>query len=62
MGFEPQTSNLPLVNVRKRDTKVNLAIAAGVVLFLVIGLFGAIWAIRKAERGEHVLESPPPAR
>ena len=56
MGFEPQTAGLPLVNPHKRTTKVNFAIVAGVVLFLLIGIAYAIWATQRAATGQP--ESP----
>ena len=62
MGFEPQTANQPLVNTRKRTTKVNLVVAIAVVVFLVIGLCYAVGIGRKAGRGEPVLVPPAPAK
>jgi hypothetical protein len=35
MGFDPQTEDKPLVNVQRRTTKVNMAIIAGVAIFLI---------------------------
>ena len=52
MGFEPQTSRQPLVNLRKRTTKVNLVIAASVVIFLSIGIFWAVRVSHQAANGE----------
>ena len=62
MGFEPQTANQPLVNVRKGPTKVNIAVAIGVVVFLLAGLFYAIQMGRKTARGEPVLATPTPSK
>jgi accessory gene regulator protein AgrB len=59
MGFEPQTAGQPLVNVRKRTTKVNLVIVISIVVFLVIGILYAVNIAGKTERGETV---PAPAR
>ena len=59
MGFEPQTAGQPLVNPRKRTTKVNFAIVASVVLFLIIGIFYAVWVSRQAKNGEPL--GPPVA-
>lgn len=61
MGFEPQTSGKPLVNVHKQTTQVNFSIAIGVLLFLVVGICVVIWAVKKESRGEPVktqVESP----
>ena len=64
MGFEPQTAGQPLVNVHKRTTKVNIVMAIGVVVFLLIGIAFVIWASKREERGEPVktpaVESPKP--
>jgi hypothetical protein len=62
MGFEPQTAGQPIVNVAKRTTKVNFAIVIAVAVFLIVGLFVAVWATRKAERGEAVLATPAPSK
>jgi uncharacterized membrane protein YqjE len=62
MGFEPQTAGQPLVNVNKRTTQVNFAIVISIILFLVVGIAGAVWAVRKTARGEPVLATPPPAK
>jgi hypothetical protein len=59
MGFEPQTAGQPLVNTRKRTTKVNFAIVLGVLLFLIIGVGFAFRASRRAEKGEP--QGPPAA-
>jgi hypothetical protein len=61
MGFEPQTADKPLVNVHKRTTKVNLGMAVGVVVFLLIGICIVVWAAKRQARGEPVkteVESP----
>jgi hypothetical protein len=55
MGFEPQTAGQPLVNPRKRTTKVNFAVAAGVLLFLVIGIGYTAWV-------SHHKSTPEPPR
>ena len=52
MGFEPQTAGQPIVNVRKRTTKVNLIMVASIIVFLVIGMFYAVKTAGKSERGE----------
>lgn len=36
MGFDPQTKNQPLMDVRKRTTKVNVAVVIGVAIFFII--------------------------
>lgn len=36
MGFDQNTPEKPLVNVRKPDTKTNLLMTIGVVLFLAV--------------------------
>jgi hypothetical protein len=36
MGFDPETEDKPLVDVKKRTTKVNLAVVIGVLVFFVI--------------------------
>jgi flagellar basal body-associated protein FliL len=61
MAFEPQTANQPLVNVRKGPTKVNIAMAIGVVIFLVVGIIYAVRMGNKTEHGEPVLATPAPA-
>ena len=62
MGFEPQTAGQPLVNARKRTTKVNLVIVASIFAFLVIGIFYAVGIARKSANGETVREPPAPAK
>ncbi|AOS44728.1 hypothetical protein Verru16b_01795 [Lacunisphaera limnophila] len=52
IGFEPQTSGQPLVNVHKRTTKVNISMAIAVAVFLLIGLGGIIWAVRREDQAE----------
>jgi accessory gene regulator protein AgrB len=51
MGFEPQTAGQPIVNVRKRTTKVNLIMVVGIIVFLVVGMFYAVKIAGKSERG-----------
>ena len=61
MGFDPQTSDKPLVDVNKRTTKVNLSVAVGVIVFLIFGICVVVWAVKKESRGEPVktpVESP----
>jgi len=60
MGFEPQIAGQPLVNVRKRTTKVNIIIAISVVVFLVIGLLYAVRTNGRSDRGEPIRETPAP--
>ena len=62
MGFEPQTAGQPLVNARKRTTKVNLVIVISVFAFLIIGIVYAVGIARKSANGETVRESPAPAK
>jgi len=57
MGFEPQTSGQPLVNVHKRTTKVNIIMAISVVVFLLIGVAVMIWASQRAKNDTPA--SPP---
>ena len=56
MGFEPQTADQPLVNTRKRTTKVNIAVVIAVFLFIAAGVLSAFWAERNHQRGEPVLQ------
>lgn len=56
MGFEPQTADKPLVNVHKRTTKVNIIMAIGVAVFLLIGVCFVLWAAKRTSRGEPVME------
>jgi len=58
MGFEPQTSGQPLVNVHKRTTKVNITMAIGVLVFLLIGIAFVMWASKREAQGEPV-KTPP---
>ena len=61
MGFEPQTSGQPLVNVHKRTTKVNITMAIGILIFFLIGIAFVLWASKREEQGEPVktpVESP----
>ncbi len=58
MGFDPQTSDKPLVNVQKRTTKVNLAVVAGVLVFLGLAVVYVLRIAGKADRGEPVMETP----
>lgn len=61
MGFEPQTAGQPIVDVHKRTTKVNLSMAVGVVIFLMIGICVVVWAAKRQARGlpvETPVESP----
>ncbi len=55
MGFDPQTSNQPLVNVRKRTTKVNLFMAGAVGVFFLVGVAVILWATHRAKN-----DTPPP--
>jgi hypothetical protein len=61
MGFDSQTTGQPLVNVRKRTTKVNLAIVVSVLVFVVIGVLYAVRVSKKSAKGEVVLQPPAPA-
>ena len=54
MGFDPQTANLPLINVHKRTTKVNLFMAGAVVFFLLVGVAVIFWATHRAKN-----DTPP---
>lgn len=36
MGFDQNTPDKPLMNVRKPDTKTNLLVVVGVTLFLLV--------------------------
>ena len=36
MGFDPQTKHKPLVDVQKADTKTNILMTIGVVVFFLI--------------------------
>ena len=56
MGFDPQTAGQPLVNVRKRTTKVNLFMAAAVLVFFVLGAFVIFWM---HQRSKDDLPLPP---
>ena len=58
MGFDPQTAGLPLVNVRKRTTKVNIFMAAAVLVFLVLGASAIFWIHQRSKDDESL---PPPA-
>ena len=62
MGFEPQTADQPLVNVQKRTTKVNIAVAIGVVLFLIIGLAYSVWAYNRHGPDQQPAGSSVPAK
>jgi len=57
MGFEPQTSGQPLVNVHKRTTKVNISMVIAVAVFLLIGVAGIFWAVRGTKNDT---PAPPP--
>jgi hypothetical protein len=57
MGFDPQTANLPLINVHKRTTKVNLFMAGAVVFFLLVGVAVILWATHRAK--DDTPASPP---
>lgn len=54
MGFDPQTANLPLVNVHKRTTKVNFFMAGAVVVFFVLGAATIFWAHQRSKN-----DTPP---
>ena len=56
MGFDPQTAGLPLVNVRKRTTKVNIFMAAAVLVFFVLGASVIFWV---HQRSKDDLPLPP---
>lgn len=62
MGFEPQTSGQPLVNVHKRTTKVNISMAIAVAIFLLIGLGGIWWALREEKADEAATPPAGPAQ
>lgn len=55
MGFD-QNSDLPLIQPRKRTTKVNIGMVIGVLLFFVIGGVVLAWFYRNPEEAE------PPAK
>jgi hypothetical protein len=61
MGFDSQTDGRPLINVRKRTTKVNFAIVVSVVVFVVIGVLYAVRVSKKSANGEAVLKPTSPA-
>lgn len=42
MAFD-QSSNLPLIQPKKRTTKVNFGIVAGVLIFLAITISVVVW-------------------
>jgi hypothetical protein len=60
MGFEPQTAGQPLVNVHQKTTKVNISMAIAVAVFLLIGLGGIFWAVRREKSAEAA--NPPVER
>ena len=43
MGFDENSAGQPLVNVHKKTTQVNLWMAAGVALFLLISAGLIMW-------------------
>jgi hypothetical protein len=60
MGFEPQTVNQPLVNVHKRTTKVNFAVAIGVAIFFAVGIALMVWAFQRDDQTD--MPKPLPAQ
>ena len=52
MGFDPQNANEPIVNFRKRTTKVNIATVVAVVIFLAAGILSLRWVANRTEGGE----------
>lgn len=56
MGFEPQTADQPLVDVHKRTTKVNIMMAIGIGVFLLIGICVVVWASKRQAHGEPVMQ------
>lgn len=57
MGFDPQTAGQPLINVHKRTTKVNLAMVAGILIFVVIGVLYAVRVVWKMDQDEPLIET-----
>lgn len=43
MSIEKESTGLPEVNVRRRTTKVNLSIIAGVLIFLTAMALLVVW-------------------
>ena len=62
MGFDPQTANLPLVNVHKRTTKVNIFMAAAVLVFFVLGASVIFWVHQRSKDDEPLPPAPAGAR
>jgi hypothetical protein len=58
MTFESQSPGKPLVSIQKRSTKVNVAVVAGVLVFLFLAVVCVLRIAGKADRGEPVMEAP----
>jgi hypothetical protein len=43
MSIEKESSGLPEVNVRRRTTKVNLSVIAGILIFFIAMAFVVMW-------------------
>lgn len=49
MGFDPQNAEQPLVNPHKRTTQVNIGVAIGVLVFI---LLSSLYLVHKARHPE----------
>jgi hypothetical protein len=57
MGFDPQTADKPIVDVKKDTTKVNLVMVVAVVIFLLAAAFAGVWASKKWNHQQPALSS-----
>ena len=58
MGFDPESAGRPIVNVHKRTTKVNFAVAISIAIFFLLAIGYILRTAHKEERGEPI---KPPA-
>ena len=47
MSIDKESTGLPGMDVHKPDTKINLGVVVGVILFLILGAIATFWMIKK---------------
>ena len=59
MGFDSESAGQPIVNVRKKTTKVNFAVAIAVLVFFILAVVYVLRVARKDAQGDAI--KPPAA-
>lgn len=47
MSIDKESDGLPGMNVHRPDTKINLGMVIGVIVFLLLGAIATFWMIKK---------------